>query len=239
MQEQKTKDASNPALEPFGRAIYDYWRGNTSAELVHEFKNGRKKSLPVSVFFRSREEFLSTDNVFKYCQGRILVVGAGTGVHVLELEHQGYDVTAIDICPQAVHIMKERGVMDARHQDFLQFDGEHFNTICILGHNIGMCKTLGGIRGLLRRCEKILYPGGRLLVNSVKEPGSAGSPSPKNYPGELKFRLSYEGCAGPWMRWLHVDFETLASHAADCGWSTEKLISTNDGGFLARLNPRI
>ena len=53
----------------------------------------------------------------------------------------------------------------------------------------------------------------------------------------LEFRLSYEGTAGPWMRWLHVDFETLTSHALECGWSAEKLIETEDGGFLAILNP--
>ncbi|WP_124326900.1 class I SAM-dependent methyltransferase [Desulfonema ishimotonii] len=227
------------SLEPFGQALLAYWRGNESAALIHEFKTGQKKSLPVSVFFRSHGEFLPTENAFGYCRGRILVVGAGTGVHALELEKQGYEVTAIDICPQAVHIMRERGIRDARQQDFLQFDGESFDTIFMLGHNIGMCETLKGIKGLLRRCERLLRPGGRLLVNSVKESGSFNVPSHKGYPGELEFRLSHEGNIGPWMRWLHVDFETLTSHAFKCGWSVEKLIGTEEGGFLARLNPNL
>ena len=132
----------NSALEPFGQALLAYWRGNESAALIHEFKTGQKKSLPVSVFFRSHGEFLSTENAFEYCRGQILVVGAGTGVHALELEKQGYEVTAIDICPQAVQIMKERGIKDPRQQDFLQFDGESFDTIFMLGHNIGMCDTM-------------------------------------------------------------------------------------------------
>ena len=143
---QKMRESSNLALEPFGQAILAYWRGNKSAELIHEFKNGLKKSLPVSVFFRSQGEFLTTDNVFEYCRGQILVVGAGTGVHALELENQGYEVTAIDICPQSIHIMKERGVKDARRQDFLQFEGGCFDTILMLGHNIGMCETLKGLK---------------------------------------------------------------------------------------------
>jgi 2-polyprenyl-3-methyl-5-hydroxy-6-metoxy-1,4-benzoquinol methylase len=230
-------DSNNQALEPFGHALLAYWRGNKSAELMHEFKNGQKKPLPVSVFFRSHEEFLTTDNAIEYCRGKILVVGAGTGVHALELEKQGYKVTAIDICPQAVQIMKERGIMDARQQDFLHFDSERFDTIFMLGHNIGICETLKGIRGLLHRCERLLQPGGQLLVNSVKELETINSPNPKGYPGELEFRLSYERNVGPWMRWLHVDFKTLTSHALKCGWSAVKLIETENGGFLARMNP--
>ncbi len=77
------------------------------------------------------------------------------------------------------------------------------------------------------------------MVNSVKESGSTNSPGQKGYPGELEFRLSHEGVSGPWMRWLHVDFETLTSHALECDWSTEKLIETDEGGFLARLNPSL
>ncbi len=228
-----------PALEPFGQALLAYWRGHKSVELIHEFKTGQKKSLPVSVFFRSHGEFLPTDNAFENCRGQILVVGAGAGVHVLELEKRGHEVTAIDICPQAVHIMKERGIKDARQQDFMQFEGERFDTLFMLGHNIGMCETLKGIKGLLRRCEMLLRPGGQLLVNSVKEPGSANAPSQKGYPGELEFRLSHEGNVGPWMSWLHVDLKTLTSHALECGWSAKKLIETEEGGFLARLTPRL
>jgi 2-polyprenyl-3-methyl-5-hydroxy-6-metoxy-1,4-benzoquinol methylase len=154
--------SKNPALEPFGQALLDYWRGNKSAELIHEFKNGQKKRLSVSVFFRSHEEFLTTDNAIEYCRGQILVVGAGTGGHALELEKQDYEITAIDICPQAVQIMTERGIKDARQQDFLHFNSERFDTIFMLGHNIGMCETLNGIKGLIDTklslsVSKILY----------------------------------------------------------------------------------
>ncbi len=124
-----------------------------------------------------------------------------------------------------------------RQQDFLQFNGESFDTIYMLGHNIGMCETLKGIKGLLRRCERLLRPGGQLLVNFIKEPGSLNVSNHKGYPGELEFRLSYEGNIDPWMHWLHVDFKTLTSHAFKCAWSVEKLIGTEEGGFLARLNP--
>lgn len=231
------KNTHPDSLEPFGQALLAYWQGNKSAVLVHEFKNGLKKKLPVSVFFRSHEEFLSTDNALAYCRGQILVVGAGTGVHALELEKRGYSVTSIDLCPQAVQIMKERGLKDARHQDFLCFEGEQFDTVLILGHNIGICETLEGIKGFLHRCKRILRPNGQMIVNSVKEKVETAALKQEGYPGELEFRLSYENHSGPWMRWLHVDFQTLSSHALKYGWSTEKLIDTDEGFFLARLRP--
>ncbi len=112
------KKYNNSALEPFGQALLAYWQRNESAVPIHEFKNGQKKSLAASEFFHSYMDYYPTENIFGYCRGKILDVGAGTGVHSTELQKRGYEVTAIDICPQAVNIMKERGIKDARQQDF-------------------------------------------------------------------------------------------------------------------------
>ncbi len=202
----KMRETNFSALDPFGQALFAYWRGNKSTFLIHEFKSGQELALPVSVFFRSVEDFFTTENALPYCRGRILVVGAGTGVHAFELERQGHEVTAIEVSPQAVQIMKERGIKDIRQHDFFQFKGELYDTILMLGHNIGICETIDGIKKLLHRCELLLYPGGQLLVNSVDESVSLEATNRKGYPGELEFRLSHEGNFGPWMRWLHVDF---------------------------------
>jgi 2-polyprenyl-3-methyl-5-hydroxy-6-metoxy-1,4-benzoquinol methylase len=225
------------ALDPFGGALLAYYRGNKSTQLIQEYKSGRKVSIPASVFFRNLEDFYPTENAFVYCRGRILVVGAGTGVHALELEWQKYQVTAIDVNTKAVQIMKERGVKDIRKCDFFEFSGELYDTILMLGHNIGMCETVDRIKILLQKCKSLISQGGQLLLNSIDESSSPETTNHQGYPGELEFRLSHEGNFGPWMRWLHVDFETLSSKAFECGWSTEKLIEDTEGGFLARLSP--
>lgn len=227
--------SSSSALEPFGQALLAYWRGNKTASLIHEFRTGQKRSLPVSLFFRTPDKFFPTEKALESCHGRILVVGAGTGIHALELQKQGYEVTAIDICPQAVQIMRERGIKDVLQQDFMKFKGDTYDTILMLGHNIGLCETLKGLNGLLRRCEMLIHPFGQLLVNSVDEPRSFGDSGQGGYPGELEFRLCYDGHVGSWMRWLHVDFDTLTSYAQKSGWSTEKLADAEEGAYLARM----
>lgn len=225
------------ALDPFGRALVSYWQGNQSARLIHEYDTGTKISIPVSVFFRSGKDFFPTENVLEYCRDRILAVGAGTGVHALELEQMGYAVTAVDVNSHAVQIMQERGVRDVRHSDFFAFSGETYDTILMLGHNIGICGTIDRLSMLLQKCKSLLKKNGQLLVNSVDESNSHDASDRQGYAGDLKFRLSYEGVSGPWMHWLHVDFDTLSLHADKCGWLAEKLIETEKGEYFARLTP--
>lgn len=222
-------------LDPLGESLLAYWKGDKLSQFVQEYRTGHKKIIPASVFFRNVEDFYPTEQVFDFCRGRVLVVGAGTGVHALELERKGYEVTAVEISSIAVQIMKERGLRDVRLCDFFKFSGELYDSILMLGHNIGICETLGRLNQLFQKCETLLAPGGQLIVNSVNENVTDEISNPGKYIGEQEFRLSYRGKFGPWMRWLHVDYETLSKHAVRYGWSISKLIGTEDGFFLAKL----
>lgn len=225
------------ALKSFGKALMAYWQGDKSSQLLQEYRSGDKKYIPVSVFFREKDVFFPTEQVFGYCHGRILVVGAGTGVHALELERLGYQTTSLEINDQAVIIMRERGVKDIRHCDFYDFPGESYDTILMLGHNIGICEKVCHISTLLQKCKSLLAPNGQVLANSINESNSHRRSEEQEYAGEQEFRLTFEGYSGPWMNWLHVDFKTLSLKANENGWLTEKLVETVKGEYLARLQP--
>ena len=92
---KKMRQQDFTALDPLGKALLAYWRGDKSTQIIQEYRSGQTKSIPISVFFRNFEDFYPTEHVKDFCRGRILVVGAGTGVHALELERQGYKVTAV------------------------------------------------------------------------------------------------------------------------------------------------
>ena len=230
--------ADFPALDPFGRALMAHWQGDRSAVLHHEFRSGRTVDLPVSLFFRGQKEFYPTEMMLDQCQGRVLVIGAGTGVHAIPLIQAGHEVTALEVCPQAVEILRARGIDDVRSTDFFQFRGSTYDTLLMLGHNIGICGTLDRIPQLLTQCRALLNPGGQLLVNSVDESGAADADN-QGYPGELEFRLTFDGITGPWMPWLHLGYNTLAGYAQKCGWTAQRLVAEETGEFLARLCPRL
>lgn len=223
------------ALEPLGKALMAYWKGDKSVQILQEYRSGKIKYIPASVFFRKSDDFFPTEKVFDYCRGRILVVGAGTGIHSLELEHLGYQTTSIEINSQAVQIMQERGVKDIRHCDFFDFSGEKYDTILMLGHNIGICEKLNRIGVLLKKCKSLLNPNGQLLANSIDESRSFKGLTEQNYIGEQEFRLTFDDFSGPWLNWLHVDFQTLSLKAGENGWSSEQLVATDEGEFLVRL----
>lgn len=223
------------ALDPYGKALLDYLHGNKSGILVEEFRSGEKLSIPVSVFFRTPNEFYPTEQFLKFCKGNVLVVGAGTGVHALELQNKGFNCTAIEVCSQAVEVMKQRGVKKIINLDFFELKNHLFDTVLILGHNIGICKNLYGIQNFFNHVKSLLNDDGQLIINSVDDSKSEKNLSLTDYPGELEFRLSYKGNIGKWMNWLHIDFETLRLKALENQWSAKKLIETENGEFMALL----
>ena len=143
----------NPkAMEPFGMALLAYFEGDTTAELIIRRDDGEERPLPVSLFFRDPSEFTPIDNAaMDHCIGHVLDVGAGTGLHGLVLQRKGLPVTAIDISPHAVNIMKQRGLMDVHCADIFEFQGGRFDTVLMMGHGIGMVETIAGLDRFLAR----------------------------------------------------------------------------------------
>ena len=76
---------------------------------------GQMEEVRASFFFRKEEAFEEWESIaLDQCGPRVLDIGAGVGAHALVLQARGHDVTALDLIPEAVRIMRERGVEDAR-----------------------------------------------------------------------------------------------------------------------------
>lgn len=178
-------------LAPYARALRDHQRGATGATLTVHSSLGEHAELPVAFFFRGPEELLPFEaTALALARGRVLDAGAGAGAHALALQRRGLAVTAVDILPEAVEVMRERGVGDARVADFLEPDespggssgdpplaGERFDTVLLLMNGIGPVGTLDGLDRFLGRAAELLRPGGQLLVDSgeaLPEPGEDG-----------------------------------------------------------------
>jgi SAM-dependent methyltransferase len=231
--------------KPHGAALLDYAQGETSAEVVVHGDDGDTEIVPVRVFFRGPADFSALEEAaLDLCRGRVLDAGAGSGCHSLVLQEQGLAVCAIDIAPEAVEVMRRRGVQDARRADIFSFEAEPFDTILLMMNGIGVVGDLAGLDRFLAEVGRLLKPDGQILLDSydpgwTQDPVEAGCPGtrvrPGRYPGEMRFQLEYNGVTGPPLEWLFVDAGTLADHAGRAGWSCEVLWQEEEGHYLARL----
>lgn len=233
------------AMIPHGRALLAYSNGEVDARLTIRREDGLEVSLPVSHFFRSPAEFTPIEiQALERCQGHILDVGAGTGLHSLVLASRGHAVTAIDISPRAVEIMAARGVGDARCADVFDFQGGPFDTLLMLGHGIGIVEDLPGLDRFLEHARGLTRVGGLLLLDSLDarrtdDPAhlayQEANRTAGRYLGATRVQFEYTGEAGPYCGWLHIDPSTLREHSEVAGWSCEILLEEESGDYLACL----
>lgn len=233
------------ALEPYAMALRAFAGGDHQAQLVVRRDDGFEALLPVSHFFRSEEAFVPLERAaLARCRGRILDVGAGTGLHTLVLRARGLTVSAIDVHPAVVELMHGRGVADARCIDFFSLQDDPFDTLLLLGHGIGMVGDLPGLRRFMAHACRLVDPTGCVVLHSLDvrrtmEPRHrayhAANRAAGRYIGQIGMQFRFLDVEGPMCDWLHVDPETLGSEAASAGWSCTVVLQDDGGDYLAEL----
>jgi SAM-dependent methyltransferase len=226
---------------PHGAALLDCFRGNASATLIcHE--DGDRDDVPAAFWLRETVDALE-QQALDACRGTVLDLGAGAGVHALALQHRGLDVTAIDVSPECVQIMRERGVLKAEAADFQHFDGGPFDTILCLCNGLDKVGRLTDLPAFLDHMRRLLAPGGQILADSFdlrvgasadRLAALARRKAEGRYFGETDLRFEYAGRVGMPFSVLQVDPWTLEQMAQPLGWRFD-LLARDGGHYLARL----
>jgi SAM-dependent methyltransferase len=235
------------AWTPHAEAMRAYHRGDRDARIV-VYDDYERDEVPVAYFFRPPGEFPQLERLaLDLCRGRVLDVGAGSGCHALALQERGLEVTAIEILPALVEILRERGVKDVRQATWMDLDAEPYDTLLMMMNGLGLAETLGGLRRFFQDARRLVRPDGQVLADSTdvrvymeaKAGGTRRSTRPDGrYLGELHFQLEFEGRKGPPFGQLYVDPETLARYADAEGWGCEIVLDPDKyGSYLARLTP--
>lgn len=231
-------------LELFGQALMDYYNGDTKAMLDYCRDDGHIDSIPVSLFFRDITEMSSDKISLSECQGRILDIGAGTGLHALHLQKLGFTVCAIDVLEKACEIMTRNGIKDVRCVDITGFREKPFDTVLVLGRTVGNVGNLSGLRNFLSDLQKLVTSGGKVVLNSLDPTYTHDSRhlayqqlniENNRYLGEVRIHFTYRGNKGPQFNWLNIDYETLKNAAYDTGWECNILIQEENGNYLVKL----
>ena len=235
------------AAIPYGRALLAYFEGDHETELLLRRDDGFESIIPVGYFFREEAEFsLIERTAIDQCYGTVLDVGAGTGLHSLSLATRGLEVNAIDISPEAVKIMKRRGVHYCRQSDVFNYQGGPFDTVIMLGHGIGITEDLSGLGRFLDFAHHLVRPDGQLILDSLDVSRSQNPADlayhdscrkAGRYVGEINIQFEFQDQCGPFCSWLHVDRQILANFAVQANWTCEILVELDNGEYLARLRP--
>lgn len=235
------------SMEPYGLALTDYFKGDHSAKQTFHRDDGIDFEMPISVFFRGEMDFSRIEqSALDLCRGKVLDVGAGSGDHSLALQNRGLNVVALDVSPEAVHIMTERGVRNVCRADIFKLEAGKFDTLLMLGHGIGMVGDLVGLRRFLGHAHTLLNPGGNLVFDSLDVRCTSdpvhlayheNNRKKNRYIGEIHFQILYKGIKGKPFSWLQIDPETLGREAESAGWSCEISCQESWGDYLAQLTP--
>lgn len=232
------------AMDPHGAALLAYLAGDKDACEIIRRDDGLETSLPVSHYFRSADRFSDIErSALDACHGRTLDVGAGSGMHSLELERRGISVTSLDISPAAVEVMRGRGLTSTVCADIFAYKGR-FDTLLVLGNGLGLVETPDGLRRFLAHASTLLTREGQILCDSL-DVRVTDDPAHLAYHeanlaagrdiGSTRIRVEYAGQIGPYFGWLHVDPVTLSAVAGECGWASDVLVQQDGAAYLARL----
>lgn len=202
---------------------------------------GQTEEIHASFFFRTEEAFEEWESIaLCQCGPRVLDVGAGVGAHALVLQARGHAVTALELIPEAVRIMRARGLEDAREGSLFDVPSSSaYDTVTLLMNGSMIAETLSGLDRLLGAAATVLGPGGALILDSTDlrdDPCSEGAGGDGRYIGELHYQLSVGEHVGEIFPQLFVDPDTLDDRARLAGWDMEVIWRGSGGRYLALLS---
>ena len=181
----------------------------------------------------------------RFVRGQVLDVGCGAGRVGLHLQSRGHDVVGIDVSPLAVEIARKRGLADVRLGTLdaaIRVD-DRFDTILLLGNNLGLLAGEQQGRRLLRKLARVATDRGRILAGSY-DPYDGASEFARRYQkrnrargrmgGVERLRVRYRQYATPWYDVLFASRDEVRRLAEGTGWTAERFVG-DGAGYVAVL----
>lgn len=229
--------------DPLGKALNDYFEGIEDATLTVYSSIDGEETMEASYFFRNFEELPKLEKLaLTYCKGKILDIGAGAGCHALILQSWDLDVTALDISPGAVDLLKKRGVEKAHLGDIFEYEGPQFDTLLMLMNGVGVGGSLDALEQFLEHSKTLLKPTGQIIFDSsdiidayAQDDGAVMLDLEAEYYGVVEYQLKYKDVLGEKFKWLYVDAQTLAMRAALCGFNCEIIERGEENDYIGRM----
>lgn len=220
---------------PFDNALHQYFYEGKSDPLILHNSYGEPEEMPIEVFFR--EDISELEEIaLNFCDGNVLDVGAGVGVHSLLLQNSEISVTAIDESLKACEIMRERGVKEIVCNSFYRHQGI-YDTLLFLMNGFGLAGRISNGTVFFNTLRGLLKPGGKVIIDSSDVTYMYNELPKDHYFGEVSFCYEYEHIIGEWFDWIYIDQQNLMKIASENDWDCQILFEDQNDQYLAVLQP--
>jgi SAM-dependent methyltransferase len=226
--------------DAFGHLLSDLVAGRRVFEVV-ERDDGSVFTFEPDFYLAPFRSWWSQERrAMRFVRGRVLDFGCGAGRVGLHLQSRGYEVVGIDVSPLAVEVARQRGLADARLgtlENALR-PGERFDTILLLGNNLGLLAGERQGRRLLRKLARVATDKGRILAGSY-DPYDGASEFARRYQarsrargkmgGVERLRVRYRQYATPWYDVLFASREEVERLVEGTGWVASRFVDDGPG----------
>ena len=235
------------ASDAMGQLLLAHLENGSALELIERDDGWIVAGGGASFYFAQYGRWpLQERQAMRYVRGRVLDVGCGAGRNCLHLQEKGLEVVGIDISPLAVEVCRRRGVHDVRQLSVARVNANLglFDSIIMMGHNLGL---LGGVeegRRLLRRFYRLTTQRGRIIAGT-RDPYITSTPEHLEYhelnrqrgrlSGRLRLRVRFGKYKSTWFDYLFASRDELQDIVKGTGWVITRFIDSDGPDYCVIL----